>query len=220
MGYIVLPSEGGSGSLVPDIADAAVTDIEMCACGLYADMGIAEWSPKAVMNLTSYTYWGAWIPFNLDDGDLAFTMISGWSSFTVWGIEDEDDTIESITITEEGACASPCNFSVVGLPNLTSLDLSGLADGFLYYYPNINTNAQLTSFAVPATICGMDYNYGSFGANALDETTVDAILAACVAGGAEYCGCYLDGGTNAAPSAAGLANKATLVSRWWDVFHN
>lgn len=56
-----------------------------------------------------------------------------------------------------------------------------------------------------------------FSGNALTQAAVDALLAAAVAGGASGGTLALEGGTNATPSAAGLASKATLVGRGWTV---
>ena len=83
-------------------------------------------------------------------------------------------------------------------------------------------NNQLTGWAggtVPATL-------GDFRAhiNLLPEATVDALLAAFVAAGRTSddgtCLLHLYGTGNAAPSAAGAADKATLVSRGWTVATN
>lgn len=55
--------------------------------------------------------------------------------------------------------------------------------------------------------------------NALPEAQVDAILADLDASGVVSGTVDLSGGTNAAPSAAGLASKASLVTKGWTVTH-
>lgn len=55
---------------------------------------------------------------------------------------------------------------------------------------------------------------------ALSQAAVDAILAQLVANGQSNGSCVLSDGTNAAPSAAGAADAATLVSRGWTVTVN
>lgn len=66
--------------------------------------------------------------------------------------------------------------------------------------------------------------YFSAGGCALPQPAIDGLLAAFVAAGrtsaSGQVSLYLDGGTNAAPSAAGLVDKATLVSRGWTVGTN
>jgi hypothetical protein len=57
--------------------------------------------------------------------------------------------------------------------------------------------------------------------NALDQTSVDLILARCVANAAFVSGAVsLNGGTNATPSASGLTDKATLTGRGVTVLTN
>lgn len=108
----------------------------------------------------------------------------------------------------------------------TSIDL-GPGGGGIESLRNIwiIDNPDLTSITFPASLvsggagilCGLD-----FSGNALTQTTVDAILAACVAGGSAAGIEVLDltGGTNATPSAAGLADKATLQTAGWTVTNN
>ena len=66
--------------------------------------------------------------------------------------------------------------------------------------------------------------YFSAGGNALPQPAIDGLLAAFVAAGRTSASgqveLLLNGGTNAAPSAAGLVDKATLVSRGWTVVTN
>lgn len=70
-------------------------------------------------------------------------------------------------------------------------------------------------FAVPAALKTIDMHN-----NLLPQAAVDAVLAAVVAAGATGGTLNLGGTGNATPSAAGLANKATLVTRTWTVTTN
>jgi len=72
--------------------------------------------------------------------------------------------------------------------------------------------------AIPSTLSYIDFQNGS-----ITQSVVDAILLSVVNGSAPAPIGYqllLDGGTNAAPSAAGLLNVATLVALGWIVTHN
>jgi len=56
--------------------------------------------------------------------------------------------------------------------------------------------------------------------NLLPQSAVDAVLANCVANGQGLGVLYLNGTGNSAPSAAGVANAATLTGIGWTVFIN
>lgn len=80
-------------------------------------------------------------------------------------------------------------------------------------------NNQLTGvdagFAVPASL-------GTFGAatNSLSQSAIDAILAAFDAAGRSSGTLSLGGAGNAAPSAAGIASKDSLIAKGWTVTTN
>ena len=80
---------------------------------------------------------------------------------------------------------------------------------------------SLTSFpanmfdACPAT----DFT-SAFDNCALNQTSIDNILVSIAAAGTSGGTLDMTGGTNATPSATGLAAKATLVGRGWTVTHN
>src|SRR5207253_2440909 len=80
-------------------------------------------------------------------------------------------------------------------------------------YPplTITNNGTLTSLDIPVwkPINGQVLDFGT---NALDETSVDNVLARCVANGSfTSVSVNLAGGLNAHPSAAGMASAGTLV---------
>ena len=63
-----------------------------------------------------------------------------------------------------------------------------------------------------------------FNNNALDQSSVDAILVAIAAGRSDTPNSFrsvnIAGGTNSSPGSTGLAAKATLVAAGWTVTHN
>lgn len=90
--------------------------------------------------------------------------------------------------------------------------------------PDFSSNVALQTISAGGTaLSSFD---GSFpdtlttvylGGAAFDEESIDNILSALVAAGASDGTLYLADGTNSAPSAAGLTDKATLESRGWTV---
>lgn len=105
---------------------------------------------------------------------------------------------------------------IYNCPNLTTIDVSTLTTvNALYCRQNPALNppsiAHFTSvFSIDFASCG------------LSQAEVDAVLADCIIISNTDTSCDLKlnnttGSPNAAPSAAGLANKATLISRGWSV---
>jgi hypothetical protein len=101
-------------------------------------------------------------------------------------------------------------------------DFSICAPVNLQYVVSMNTHA--TGY-VPGSIAGQQYLfYFLVSGNALPEASVDNILADCVTSlsipGRAACNVALEGGTNAAPSAAGMADVYTLRAAGWTVTIN
>jgi len=81
--------------------------------------------------------------------------------------------------------------------------------------------SSLTSF--PANMfdaCPATNFTNAFVDCALNQTSIDNILVSIAAAGTSGGTLNMTGGTNATPSATGLAAKATLVGRGWTVTHN
>ena len=81
--------------------------------------------------------------------------------------------------------------------------------------------SSLTSF--PAGMfdtCPATNFTNAFVGCALNQTSIDNILISIAAAGTSSGTLNMTGGTNATPSATGLAAKATLVGRGWTVTHN
>lgn len=92
---------------------------------------------------------------------------------------------------------------------LANLSLPSLVT-FGYSLTVVN-NPALTSFSAPNWI-PTNGQIISFTGNALNATSVNHILARCVAAGVTTCTIQLDGGTNAAPTGQGITDKAALIT--------
>jgi hypothetical protein len=111
------------------------------------------------------------------------------------------------------------NLYIQNNPALTAIDLSACT--------SLSTDAVITGNDVLTSITfsggfapannGQTFN---FSGNALDEPTVDAILAGCVAGAWSQGTIDLSAGTNAPPSATGAADAATLAGNGVSVATN
>jgi hypothetical protein len=103
----------------------------------------------------------------------------------------------------------------ISFPALTTIDYSTAFSDF-----QIKDCALLTTISIPSLVVPNGL-YVDFRNNALNQATVDHVLARCVANAGYVSGVvYLNGGTNATPSAGGLADKATLAGRGVSVFNN
>jgi hypothetical protein len=108
------------------------------------------------------------------------------------------------------------------LTSLSFPSLVGWSDISMSAYTEfaISDNPLLTSLSIPAFVPNNTIIVDCRN-NALDQTSVDLVLARCVANPAYVSGWVrLNGGTNSAPSVAGLADVATLVGRGVTVAHN
>ena len=107
------------------------------------------------------------------------------------------------------------SFDIENCPSLTSVDLPVFVD-FTGGNLVIANNAALASVNVPVWIPGDGLSH-SFSGCALDATSVNLILARCVAnpnfGITPFSAVYLNGGTNAAPSGQGIVDKGILLGR-------
>ena len=114
------------------------------------------------------------------------------------------------------------NFSYAwsGCSSLTSFPLINTAAGTNFSYAWRGCSS-LTSFPTNMFDSCSATNFASAFQNcALSQASVDGILASLVTAGKSNGTVNMHGGTSATPSAAGLASKATLVSRGWTVTHN
>ena len=112
--------------------------------------------------------------------------------------------------------------SIGNIPTLTTVDLPVLTkvvysmQGIL----NFSYCPSLTTINIPSLVSMPDNSYLQFQENALSQATVDNVLVRMVATGALNGNIQLGGGTSSAPSAIGLAAKATLEGRGWSVTTN
>lgn len=114
------------------------------------------------------------------------------------------------------------NFTLSSAAALTDLNLASNALVTIGSFPpaatsiNCQLNPALASLpTIPAPCSLLDANGCALSRNAIDD-----ILVRLAAGAVSSGTLVLSGGTNAAPSATGLAAKATLVSRSWSVATN
>jgi hypothetical protein len=120
-------------------------------------------------------------------------------------------TIPNISVNTALTGYAVNNNNLVGaIPTLVSntlLTFFNVASNFL--------TSVVGGFAVPAALKTIDMH-----SNLLPQAAVDAVLAAVVLAGATGGTLNLGGTGNATPSAAGLADKATLITRTWTVTTN
>ena len=103
---------------------------------------------------------------------------------------------------------------------ITSIDFTGIAKvtDIREAWQNCRALADVPAGMFDTSIA-TNYTNTFFGC-ALTQTSVDNILASLVVSGRTNGSINLTGGTTSPPSAAGLASKATLLSRGWTVTHN
>lgn len=118
-------------------------------------------------------------------------------------------TVGSISLTSINSLTS------ISLPALTTA-IGGMMGGAI----SIGNNSALTTVDISALVSIANNSYFGWFGCAFSEATVDNILVQMVATGATGCTLQMDQGTSAAPSATGLAAKATLEGRGWTITVN
>lgn len=113
--------------------------------------------------------------------------------------------VGSYTLLEYIAFQNNAITTVTLLSTMTTVDTLLLADNAL-------TTIDLTGL----TLLG----YVDLSTNALNQAAVDYVLDFLDTNGLLTGQCYLDGGTNSAPTAAGLTSKASLELKGWTVTVN
>lgn len=103
-------------------------------------------------------------------------------------------------------------------PSLTNVSFASLTT--VQLDTSIKNNAALVTLSFPNWI-PINFSNGDFSGNALNQASVDGVLARYVANPSYNTGTIdLSGGTNSAPSPAGDADKATLIGRGATVITN
>lgn len=98
--------------------------------------------------------------------------------------------------------------------NLETLDLGNITNCTLL---NLQSNSNLDTLILPGlNICG----YINVSTCSLPTSTIDAILIDLADNGSSGGNCFLDGGSNGIPTAAGITAADTLTSRSWTVTYN
>ena len=114
-------------------------------------------------------------------------------------------------------------FNIQGITTLTSISLPALTTTFAGMMGgglSFANNSSLTTINIPALVNMPNNSNMSWYGCAFSQATVDHILVRFVATNAINCSIDLSSGTSAAPSATGLAAKATLQGRGWSVTTN
>lgn len=149
-----------------------------------------------------------------------FTVSAVGNYIDLWSCVSLADAHESGLMTEvsvgentltavDASVATGLTYLDVYGNSLTSLNVANCSSLVtLYCYTN-----SLTSITLNVTALN-DFDASG---NALSSGAVDGLLVALAAGSVSSGTCSLDGGTNAAPGATGLAAKTTLEGRGWTV---
>lgn len=182
---------------------------------------------------------------DLDDNALQSVNLSGLSNLTYVEIGDNSivgTSTPSLTTVNLSGCVAleelrldDSDFSA-GIPDLTGLDnlrfidvdgslISGSVD--ISFLPalddfDFSSNPGLTELIISSSQpLGLNNEYLDLSSCALTQTSVDAILVALSQNGV-ITNAIIDiqGGTNAAPGAAGLAAKSVLEGNGWNVIVN
>lgn len=109
---------------------------------------------------------------------------------------------------------SHSSLTTISFPALTSIFTTGMS-AF-----SITTCSLLNTINIPVLTSLPDNSYFQFVSNALSQSCVDDILVKFAATVAINGNLQLNGGTNASPSATGLAAVTTLQGRGWTVTTN
>lgn len=160
-----------------------------------------------------------------------------YTTTAVIGTQSGNQTVTPITFPQiyMGSNATATTITISGLPlgalmlsnapslvTVTLSDLERVMFGGMMAL-TVAGCSSLTTINLPALTTVPAGIWFDFSNNALTQATVDYILnkfAAIAPSTSQYTTLSLQSGTNAAPSAAGLASKAILVDKGWTVNHN
>lgn len=174
---------------------------------------VADWNSLTSVNLSglaNLTY------VDISDNEVPGTSIHSLTSVNLSG---------STAVTELRLDDSEFSGGIPNISGLTSLEyldldqsnISGVLDFSSFsamYGVDVSGNQELTSVIISDTQ-PID-NFNAFNC-ALTETAIDDILVVLSNNGVSNGSAYLAGGTNAAPSATGLAAKTILEADGWYV---
>ena len=211
-GYFFGGNGGGAGyddGCTPHITESGMVYLDT---DYFSAIDTSEWGSQRSVSLTSGTMQACPEP------DLAFDFASPETGYAAAFVQSVPG-LESLTYTG-GADVTDFRYSAYYCDDLGAIKLSeDLADAAVNYF-EVVACPQMTELAVADALFADGWTYVSFQSCAWNQATVDAILVAAAAGGGGYGSIDLAGGTASAPSAAGTAAIATLVSRGWDIYTN
>ena len=128
-------------------------------------------------------------------------------------------TLSSITISDltylELSVTSVSTLVTVNLPGLTTLVSTGMNPNLF-----LRSCSSLTTLNIPSLSTVTNSIFINWSDNAFSQATVDHILVKFAGTTSVNGNLDLSGGTSAAPSATGLAAKATLEGRGWNITTN
>lgn len=191
------------------------------ALGILTAGGIITIDPSYLSSLSGYDFSNATSGVLNFDGSNSFDFnaIGCPGALTITG------TFTGLSITLINCAQLPTiptgciSYYLIGTTSTTTLVSSAVLPH------NIGTG-ELTSrltavdFSAGSSIETSDVVSWDFDTQALDSSSVNAILAFCVAHGGSGGTLFLQGGTNAAPSGQGILDVATLIGRGWTVTTN
>jgi len=215
---------GANGATTTSTSTSATVDV--AAAGLTAPVVVVV--PKALMSDDDLTTWRS----DSNDHDGLLPDISGLVNLNFWNSSGNNHTGPLPDISElvklqvwnsTGSNHTGPLPDISGLDNLTDWyssynnhtgplpDISGLVELETLYCHFNNHDGWLGGTIPPATK-NIQLNN-----NALDESAVNGILVAVEANGTFDGKLYLNSGSNAVPTGAGLTAYNALVARGWDV---
>jgi hypothetical protein len=134
------------------------------------------------------------------------------------GMQPFTGTVSSISFPT----TTIASIAIRDISTLTTIDLPVLERAYnqMGAFFEFSNNSSLTTINIPSLVNVGNNPYLYWNNNAFSQATVDHILERMVATGALNGQLYISGGTSSAPSANGLAARATLEGRGWSVWTN
>jgi hypothetical protein len=189
----------------------------------FNSLGITEIDPNLLLHATQVTTVSSCF-YNNAITAIPAGLFDSCPLVTIFSVCFQDNAITAIPAGLFDSCTLATRFAGCFRDNAITAIPAGLFDScplvtsFFYCFYN---NAITT---IPAGLfdnCTLATNYTNcFANNALTQQSVDNILVSIDTAGASNGTLGIDGGTNATPSAVGLAAKASLEGKGWTVTTN
>ena len=205
-----------SQSAVP--IDALVINLPVLSQLNISGSKITAFDPSTCPGLTEFYCNNTGITaLDISSNATLYTLECGYCPITSLVLNNVSTTAICNNTLITGLLTAPAHYSQLnfsGCAALTSVNVTGSID---FQIVGVNSGVQTVTIASSANMrrCWLR-------GCALTQATVDYLLHLMVLGGKNRGSALLDLGTSAAPSAAGLADKATLIAapRLWQVLTN